>query len=291
MTSAPAAPPALGTPLAPAAVLSIAGSDPSGGAGIQADIKTISALGLYAAAVPAVLTAQNTRGVRSVQTLDPGFVEQQIAAVLEDIRPAAVKIGMLGNAETVRAVAHALDRDRVRAAARGEKPLPIVLDPVMVSSSGTRLLSKDAVRALEDELAPLCTLITPNIPEAETFIRGSITSRKPREAAASILCEAFECAVLIKGGHASEADNAADCLARPENGTPRITWFEQARVPGAQAHGTGCALSSAIACGLARGLGLEESIRMAKDYLAGALAHPLCLGQGTNPVNHFWRYR
>lgn len=269
----------IGGRLRPRCVLSIAGSDPSGGAGIQADIKTIAAHGLYAQAVPAVLTAQNTMGVIAVHTLPPSFVRAQIEAVLADGEPDAIKIGMLGDANGIRAVAAALAHTRA----------PIVLDPIMVSSSGTRLLAADAIEVLVRELMGRAALITPNIPEAQVLAGTSLTDRAARERAARHLACHLGCSVLIKGGHADASGPAADCLAEHAGNGMRISWFEHERIEGPGAHGTGCTLSSAIACGLACGHDLARSVRDAKAYLTGALAHPLELGHGTPPVNHLWR--
>lgn len=261
-------------PFRPRSVLSIAGSDPSGGAGIQADIKTIVTHGLYAEAVPAVLTAQSTTGVTAVRALDPLFVRQQIEAVLDDGIPNAIKVGMLGDARTVHAVAVALDG----------VTSPIVLDPVMLSSSGAPLLAPDAISVLVEDLMPHVTLVTPNIPEAERLTGLELREAGARERAARALARQLGCSVLIKGGHAQ--GQAADCLAE---GDARCVWLEQERIAGGGAHGTGCALSTAIACGLACGHALERSVRDAKAYLTGALAHPISVGHGTAPVNHLWR--
>lgn len=263
--------------LRPRCVLSIAGSDPSGGAGIQADIKTITAHGLYAQAVPAVLTVQNTVGVAAVHTLPPSCIRAQIEAVLADGEPDAIKIGMLGDAASIRAAAAALAHTHA----------PIVLDPIMVSSSGTRLLAPDAIEVLVRELMGRATLITPNIPEAEVLVGASLASAAAREHAARALARRLGCSVLIKGGHVRGP--AADCLAELTGDMMRCSWLEHVRIEGPGAHGTGCTLSAAIACGLARGHDLAQSVRDAKAYLTGALMHSLELGHGTPPVNHLWR--
>ena len=263
--------------LRPRCVLSIAGSDPSGGAGIQADIKTITAHGLYAQAVPAVLTAQNTVGVAAVHTLPPSCIRAQIEAVLADGEPDSIKIGMLGDAASIRAAAAALAHTHA----------PIVLDPIMVSSSGTRLLAPDAIEVLVRELMGRATLITPNIPEAEVLAGTSLASAAARERAARALARRLGCSVLIKGGHARGP--AADCLAELTGDKVHCSWLEHERIEGPGAHGTGCTLSAAIACGLACGHDLAQSVRDAKAYLTGALMHPLELGRGTPPVNHLWR--
>lgn len=263
--------------LRPRCVLSIAGSDPSGGAGIQADIKTITAHGLYAQAVPAVLTAQSTAGVAAVHTLPPLFVRSQIEAVLADGEPDAIKIGMLGDAAGIRAAAAAIAHTHA----------PIVLDPIMVSSSGTRLLAPDAIEVLVRELMGRATLITPNIPEAEVLVGASLARTSARERGARSLARRLGCSVLIKGGHARGP--AADCLAELSGDKVCCSWLEHERIEGPGAHGTGCTLSAAIACGLACGHDLAQSVRDAKAYLTGALMHPLELGHGTPPVNHLWR--
>lgn len=263
--------------LRPRCVLSIAGSDPSGGAGIQADIKTITAHGLYAQAVPAVLTVQNTVGVAAVHTLPPSCIRAQIEAVLADGEPDAIKIGMLGDAASIRAAAAALAHTHA----------PIVLDPIMVSSSGTRLLAPDAIEVLVRELMGCAALITPNIPEAEVLVGASLASAAACEHAASALARRLGCSVLIKGGHAHGP--AADCLAELTDDKVHCSWLEHERIEGPGAHGTGCTLSAAIACGLACGHDLAQSVRDAKAYLTGALMHPLELGHGTPPVNHLWR--
>ncbi len=264
------------------AVLSIAGSDSSGGAGIQADIKTIAACGLYAETAICALTAQNTCGVRSVLTVDPSFVAAQIDAVFEDIPPAAVKVGMVSSAAVVEAVAERL----VRWGARN-----VVVDPVMVATSGARLIDEDAAGALTARLLPLARVITPNIPEAEALTGRPIASPADQERAAGLLCVNLGCAALVKGGHGTAG--ADDVLAEPDpdGSAPRVTWFRHARIETGNTHGTGCTLSSAIACGLARGLELTDAVRRAKDYLSGALAAGLDLGRGSGPVDHMWRYR
>ena len=256
-------------------VLTIAGSDSSGGAGIQADIKTIAAHGLFAQSVITALTAQNTTGVYGVHDVPPDFVAQQIDVVFDDIRPDAVKIGMVSSSEIVGAIAEALVRN---------KAINIVVDPVMVATSGSELASSDAVVALREKLIPLATVITPNMPEAEALFGARIATRADQEKAACEIAQATGVAVLVKGGHGE--NDANDVLGHPDGET---TWFEGERIDNPNTHGTGCTLSSAIACGLAQGLTLVDSIAQAKRYITGALAAQLNLGRGSGPLNHMWQ--
>lgn len=264
------------------AVLTIAGSDSSGGAGIQADIKTITAHGLFAECAITAITAQNTTGVRDVQDVDPQVVAEQIDAVFEDIPPAAVKIGMVSSAAIIDTIAE-------RLAHWGATE--VVVDPVMVATSGARLISADAVAALTSRLLPAARVITPNIPEAEALTGMHIESEDAQAEAACALARTFGCAALVKGGHG--VTDANDVLADPAAGStdvaPAITWFRHERIDTANTHGTGCTLSSAIACGLACGMDLAEAVASAKDYLSGALASGLNLGHGSGPVDHMWR--
>ena len=263
------------------AVLSIAGSDSSGGAGIQADIKTIAAHGLFAETVITALTAQNTTGVRDVLEATPEFVGEQIDAVFEDIPPAAVKIGMVSSAAIIETIAQRLERWHA---------VDIVVDPVMVATSGARLINGDATAALTRDLLPLARVITPNIPEATALTGRAISDAAGQEAAARELSARFGCAVLVKGGHG--VADANDVLAEPAGAAqPRITWFLHERIETGNTHGTGCTLSSAIACGLAQGLELASAVEQAKAYLTGALAAGLDLGRGSGPVDHMWRHR
>ena len=260
------------------AVLSIAGSDSSGGAGIQADIKTIAALGLFAETAVTALTAQNTTGVFGVLDVDPAFVAQQIDVVFEDIRPAAVKVGMVSSAAIIEAVADALER---HAAAN------IVVDPVMVATSGARLISDEAKDALVAHLFPLAAVVTPNQPEAAALCGFPVEGEGDVERAAQAIAAlgGGKTAVLVKGGHGARAD---DLLRLPDGAT---TWLRGERIETANTHGTGCTLSSAIACGLARGLPLAEAVRAAKDYVSGALAAGLDLGRGSGPLDHGYLVR
>ncbi|MGN1345727.1 MAG: bifunctional hydroxymethylpyrimidine kinase/phosphomethylpyrimidine kinase [Eubacteriales bacterium] len=251
--------------------LSIAGSDSSGGAGIQADIKTMTMNGVFAMSAITALTAQNTTGVREISEVSPEFLAQQIDAVFEDIRPDAVKIGMVSSAALIHTIA-----DRLRHFG-AEK---IVVDPVMVATSGARLIDEEAIAALREELLPIATLITPNIPEAEVLSGTVIRSESDMADAAAVLRESYPCAVLCKGGH--RVSDANDLLCT-EQGT---RWFRGRRIDNPNTHGTGCTLSSAIAANLAKGYALEEAVFRAKEYLTGALEAMLDLGHGSGPLNH-----
>jgi hydroxymethylpyrimidine/phosphomethylpyrimidine kinase len=260
-------------------VLTIAGSDSGGGAGIQADLKAFSALGAYGASVITALTAQNTRGVTAIHTPDPAFITAQLDAVFDDIRIDAVKIGMLANAQIVRAVAQALRRHR---------PKHVVLDTVMISKSNHALLAPDAVDAVRDELLPLADLLTPNLPEAAALLG---TTPAADEAAMIDQGEALRAlgarAVLMKGGHLSAADSP-DWLVQ-ESGTLRLGG---PRVPVKNTHGTGCTLSAAIAALIPQRDDLASAVADAKLYLTGALEQSdrLDVGHGVGPVHHFYRW-
>lgn len=251
--------------------LSIAGSDSCGGAGIQADIKTMTMNGVYAMSAVTALTAQNTTGVRAIQEATPEFLKQQIDAVFQDIFPDAVKIGMVSSSELIHVIG-----DRLRY----YKAKNVVVDPVMVATSGSSLMKTDAVQALTRELFPVAALVTPNIPEAQVLSGFSIESREDMLAAAGKISVAYGCAVLLKGGHS--VNDANDLLF--SNGEAR--WFEGKRINNPNTHGTGCTLSSAIAANLAKGFGLTESVQRAKDYVSGALSALLDLGKGSGPLNH-----
>ena len=252
-------------------VLTIAGSDSSGGAGIQADLKTMTALGLYGMSVITALTAQNTTGVYGILDADPEFVASQMDCVFRDIYPDAVKIGMVSQPGIIRAIAQKLKEYQAS---------PIVLDPVMVSTSGCRLLKADAMDTLCSLLLPLSSLATPNIPEAEILSGLRIRNKDQMEQAARAISLKYHGAVLVKGGHQTE--DADDVLYQEGS----IYWFHGQRIRNPNTHGTGCTLSSAIACGLAKGLTINESIRQAKEYLSGALASGLDLGKGSGPLDH-----
>lgn len=257
-------------------VLSIAGSDPSGGAGIQADLKTFSARGVYGMAALTALTAQNTQGVTGVHAVPPAFVAAQIEAVFADVRVDAVKIGMIASAEIARAVAETLARYR---------GMPIVLDPVMIAKGGAPLLAKEAVAALTQYLLPLATLLTPNLPEAAALLgEAEATDRATMQQQAQRLCALGAEAVLVKGGHLG-TDESPDVLAIGQE----IHWFEGKRTATKNTHGTGCTLSSAIAAELAKEHSPQQAIATAKHYLAGAVAAAgdLTVGTGHGPVHHF----
>lgn len=251
--------------------LSIAGSDSSGGAGIQADIKTMTMNGVYAMSAITALTAQNTLGVTEIFPVPPEFLAAQINAVFEDIRPDAVKIGMVASTELIHVIAERLRHYRAE---------NIVADPVMVATSGSRLMQTEAVSVLVEKLLPLATLVTPNIPEAEVLSGRTIESKEDMLCAAKYIGETYGCAVLLKGGHS--INDANDLLYANEE----CRWFEGKRINNPNTHGTGCTLSSAIAANLAKGFSLEDSVQRAKDYISGALADMLDLGQGSGPMNH-----
>ena len=254
--------------------LTIAGSDSSGGAGIQADIKTMTVNGVFAMSAITALTAQNTLGVTGIMEVTPGFLALQLDAVFTDIRPDAVKVGMVASSPLIRTIAAKL---KEYGAER------IVVDPVMVATSGARLISEDAIGALCADLIPLATVITPNIPEAEVLSRMSVRTPEDMEAAARAIGERLGCAVLCKGGHSvSDAD---DVLWREGN----VRWFRGRRIDNPNTHGTGCTLSSAIAANLAKGATLDDAVARAKEYLSGALSAMLDLGRGRGPMNHAWR--
>ena len=251
--------------------LSIAGSDSCGGAGIQADMKTMTMNGVYAMSAITALTAQNTTGVRSIMEATPDFLKDQIDAVFEDIRPDAVKIGMVSSAELIKVIAERL------AYYKAEN---IVVDPVMVATSGSALMKTDAVSVLTRELLPLAALVTPNIPEAEVLSEQNVHTKEDMECVAKLIGDTYGCAVLLKGGHS--VSDANDLLY--VNGCYK--WFHGKRIDNPNTHGTGCTLSSAIASNLAKGYDLETSIQRAKDYISGALASMLDLGKGSGPMNH-----
>jgi len=261
-------------------VLTIAGSDSGGGAGIQADLKTVAALGCYGASAITALTAQNTLGVSGIHPVPPDFAAAQIAAVLEDIGADAVKIGMLYSAQLIRAVAEQLRKYAAR---------NIVLDPVMVAQSGDRLLEDDAVGAIRDYLMPLSNVVTPNIPEAEVLAGRRIRSLEDMQAAAHDIGRYGSEAVLLKGGHLEESDSSDLFYLCREN---RFVTLAAERITSRNTHGTGCTLSAAIAAYLARGDDLENAVRQAKTYITAALRAGAAyrLGSGHGPVHHFFQY-
>lgn len=251
--------------------LSIAGSDSSGGAGIQADLKTMTMNGVFAMSALTALTAQNTTGVTAVMEVTPQFLQNQIDAVFEDIRPDAVKIGMVASSELIRTIAQRL---------RAYEAANIVVDPVMAATSGARLIKEEAIETLKEELLPLATVVTPNIPEAEILSGETIHNEDGMVAAAIKISEMYHCAVLCKGGHS--VNDANDLLY--VDGKAR--WFTGRRIATSNTHGTGCTLSSAIASNLAKGFDLETSVQRAKDYISQALSANLDLGKGSGPMNH-----
>ena len=258
-------------------VLSIAGSDSSGGAGIQADLKTFSALGVYGATAITAITTQNTLGVHAQCPIPPEMVYDQITAVVDDLHPSFVKIGMLSNAEIVLAVAEAL----------GKYSLPIVLDPVMVSSSGHRLLSVEAQELVKKKLLPMAMLITPNLPEMKALTEMPLSTYAEKEKAAKHLMGYGAQAILLKGGH-EEGDIKTDILFSPSDNGIQSSLFSSDSIPTRNIHGTGCTLSSAIAAYLAKGLCLEEAIAAAKKYISEAIraGADIEIGHGFGPVNH-----
>jgi hydroxymethylpyrimidine/phosphomethylpyrimidine kinase len=255
-------------------VLTIAGSDCSGGAGIQADIKTITTHGMFAMSVITALTAQNTTGVYGVLESTPEFVAQQMDAVFADIFPDAVKIGMVSNKEIIRVIAEKLLQ---------YKAVNIVLDPVMVSTSGSRLLKDDAMEMLMTKLMPLAAIITPNIPEAECLCGFTIETRDDMEKAAIKISGWYGGNILIKGGHLKDY---SDDLLYSDG---QCHWYAQEKINNPNTHGTGCTLSSAIACNLAFGRSMKDSITHSKHYITGALMANLNLGAGSGPLNHCWQ--
>jgi len=256
--------------------LTIAGSDCSGGAGIQADMKTMTMNGVYAMSAITAMTAQNTTGVFAIQESTPEFLKQQIDSVFEDIYPDAVKIGMMASAELIAVIADRLKFHQAK---------NVVVDPVMVATSGSALMKENALEALINDLLPLSTLVTPNIPEAQVLSGMTINSKEDMIAAATQIGDACHCAVLLKGGHSI---NDANDLLYADGKT---VWFQGKRIVNPNTHGTGCTLSSAIASNLAKGYSLEASVRRAKDYISGALAAMLDLGRGSGPMNHAFDLR
>ncbi len=257
-------------------VLSIAGSDPSGGAGIQADIKAISANGAYAMAAITALTAQNTQGVAGIELVEAEFVAAQIAAVFADVRVDAVKIGMIATADIAAAVARAL---------ADQHDVPIVLDPVMIAKGGAPLLADDAIATLRDQLLPLATLVTPNLPEVAHLLGQPVAdTRQAMAAQARDLALHSQNAVLVKGGHLA-GDDSPDVLFADGS----LHWFESCRTATKNTHGTGCTLSATLATELAKGADVIEAVRAAKTYVSGAIAaaDDLRVGHGHGPVHHF----
>ena len=251
--------------------LTIAGSDSSGGAGIQADIKTMISNGVYAMSAITALTAQNTTGVTGIMEATPEFLADQLDNIFTDIYPDAVKIGMVSSSSLIEMIAKKL---------KEYKAENIVVDPVMVATSGARLISEDAIETLKKELFPLATLITPNIPEAKVLSEMDIMDEESMVEAVKKISETFGCAILVKGGH--QINDANDLLYRNDS----FTWFKGKRINNSNTHGTGCTLSSAITSNLAKGLDLDDSVKRAKDYISGALSAMLDLGKGSGPMDH-----
>ncbi len=251
--------------------LSIAGSDSSGGAGIQADIKTMTANGVYAMTAITALTAQNTTGVTGIMEVTPEFLAQQLDSIFTDIRPDAVKIGMVSSSALIHVIAEKL---------KEYKAENIVVDPVMVATSGSKLISDDAIETLKTCLMPLSSILTPNIPEAEVLSGMKVETEEEMILAAKKISETFHCAVLCKGGH--QLNDANDLLYRDGE----YKWFHGKRIQNPNTHGTGCTLSSAIASNLAKEYSMDESVKRAKDYISEALEAMLDLGKGSGPMKH-----
>lgn len=251
--------------------LTIAGSDSSGGAGIQADIKTMISNGVFATSAVTALTAQNTTGVTAIMEVTPAFLKEQLDRIFTDIYPDAVKIGMVSSGELIHTIASSLKQYHAK---------NIVVDPVMVATSGSKLLADDAVQALTEHLLPLATVVTPNIPEAEVLWGMPVKTEQDMIHAARFISETYHCAVLCKGGH--QLNDANDLLYRDGD----YRWFYGKRISNPNTHGTGCTLSSAIASNLAKGFNLDTSVQRAKDYISQALAAMLDLGKGSGPMNH-----
>jgi hydroxymethylpyrimidine/phosphomethylpyrimidine kinase len=251
--------------------LTIAGSDSSGGAGIQADIKTMTLNGVFAMSAITALTAQNTTGVVDIEEASPNFLKEEIDAIFTDIRPDAVKIGMVSSKDLIQVIAERLSFYEAK---------NIVVDPVMVATSGAKLLKDDAIDTLKEKLFPLADILTPNIPEAEILIGKKISTVEEMEAAAKEISNKYSCATLLKGGHA--INDANDYLYDKNGGK----WFEGKRIETENTHGTGCTLSSAIAANLAKSFPMDVAVKKAKDYISKALAAGLDLGKGSGPMNH-----
>lgn len=251
--------------------LTIAGSDSSGGAGIQADIKTMISNGVYAMSAVTALTAQNTTGVTAIMEVTPEFLAEELDNIFTDIYPDAVKIGMVSSGALLHVIAEKLQEYKAR---------NIVVDPVMIATSGARLISEEAVEVLKNSLLPMAALVTPNIPEAEVLSSRKIVTPEDMIKAAALIGETYHCAVLCKGGH--QLNDANDLLWK-EGG---YRWFRGERINNPNTHGTGCTLSSAIASNLAKGYELESAVERAKKYISGALAAMLDLGKGSGPMDH-----
>lgn len=252
--------------------LTIAGSDSSGGAGIQADLKTMLANHVYGMSAITALTAQNTTGVTDIMEVTPEFLAEQLDSIFTDIRPDAVKTGMVSSSQLIEIIADKL---------REYEAVNIVVDPVMVATSGAKLICDDAMETLKKKLLTLATVITPNIPEGEVLADMKITSKEDMVTAAEKISNTYGCSVLLKGGHS--LNDANDLLVEPGK---EPVWFKGRRIANTNTHGTGCTLSSAIASNLAKGKSLEEAVKGAKNYISGALAAGLDLGKGSGPMDH-----
>ena len=251
--------------------LTVAGSDSGGGAGVQADIKTMTMHGVYAMSVITALTAQNTLGIRAIMDSTPEFLKEQLDAVFEDIFPDSVKIGMVSSSNLICVIAERLKFYNAK---------NVVVEPVMIATSGCSLIKADAVKTLCEKLLPLATLITPNIPEAEILSEIKIGNKEDMIKSAECIQKRYGCSVLLKGGHS--INDANDLLC--EKG--RLVWFCGKRIDNPNTHGTGCTLSSAIASNLAKGYSLTDSVKKAKEYISGALSAGLDLGKGQGPLKH-----
>ena len=259
--------------------LTIAGSDSSGGAGIQADIKTMTCNGVFAMSAITALTAQNTTGVTAIMEVKPEFLKEQIKAVVSDIFPDAVKTGMVSSSTLIKVISDSIKEYGLK---------NIVVDPVMVATSGAKLITDEAIETLKKELLPLATVITPNIPEAEVLFASKIQNETDMERAAKEISSKFGCAVLLKGGHS--LNDANDYLFDAKSGNDGI-WFHGKKINNPNTHGTGCTLSSAIAANLAKVRKLSDAVRNAKTYISGALEAMLDLGKGSGPLAHNWNLK
>lgn len=255
-------------------VLTIAGTDPTGGAGIQADLKTFTAHKVYGMSIITALVAQNTMGVKSIYDISPPFIGEQFDCVFQDIVPDAIKIGMVSQIDVIKTIVEKLKQYNAN---------NIVVDPVMVATSGDKLLSEDAIAILKDELMPLASIITPNLKEAQVLVNHDINSKDEMISAAKEISAWFTGYILIKGGHFAD-DSADDLLYYNDD----YLWFETKRIDNPNNHGTGCTLSSAIASNLALGYDMKASVQRAKEYISGALNDQLDLGKGSGPLNHCW---
>lgn len=257
-------------------ILTIAGSDCSGGAGIQADIKTITAHKMYAMSVVTALTAQNTTGISSVYEVSPEFVSEQLDMICTDLFPDAVKIGMVSDTGIIEVIADKLKEYHIR---------NIILDPVMISTSGRKLLKEEAIHALTNQLIPIADVITPNLSEAE-FLSGVIIQNSEDMIKASMnIAKQYSGSILVKGGHL--VDRCDDLLYD----AGKVYWFKERKIDNPNTHGTGCTLSSAIACGMAEGKDIRQSVILAKEYITGAIGAGLKLGKGNGPLNHCWNLK